>query len=95
MVTVYVPGAVSSETDTVRIAEPVPPEEMYMLEELKDAEGSDREMLADKLAGLTWAVRPTVPAKSLMLPSIIVHWPEEPIDTLSELGLAWTLKSTT
>jgi hypothetical protein len=44
---------VSSEADTVRIAEPAPPEEMYMLEELRDAEGFDRETLAIKLAGVT------------------------------------------
>ena len=79
-----------SEVVTVSVIVPVLPADRVTLEGLRDAVGLERE----RPAGLTLAVRPTLPEKSLMLPSVIVDCPEELIGTVSDVGLAETAKST-
>src|SRR6266496_1450623 len=92
MVTMYVPGVVRSDADTVRVAEPVPLGCRFTADELRAAVGWAGESPAVRLAGATFAVRLTLPEKPLT--HVNVEVPEDPIEMDSEVGLAATPKST-
>jgi len=94
IVTIYVPGVVRSDADTVRVAEPVPPGCRLTADELRAAVGWAGESPAVRLEGATFAVRLTLPEKALTLVNVNVEVPEDPIEMDSEVGLAATPKST-
>ena len=94
IVTIYVPGVVRSDADTVRVAEPVPPGCRLTEDELRTAVGWAGESPAVRLEGATFAVRLTLPEKPLTLVNVNVEVPEDPIEMDSEVGLAATPKST-
>src|SRR2546426_7830383 len=94
MVTMYVPGVVRSDADTVRVAEPVPPGCRLTADELRAAVGWAGESPAVRLEGATFAVRLTLPEKPLTLVKVNVQVPEDPIEMDNEDGLAATPKST-
>jgi len=94
MVTMYVPGVVRSDADTVRVAEAVPLGCRFTADELRAAVGWAGESPAVKLAGATLAVRLTLPEKPLTLVNVNVEVLEDPIEMDSEVGLAATPKST-
>jgi hypothetical protein len=72
MVTVYVPGVVSSDVETVSVTVLVPPAERAAFDELRDTVGFESEKPTIPLAAVTDAWSPRVPAKPLMLVSVIV-----------------------
>src|SRR6266568_3588547 len=88
MVTMYVPGVVRSDADTVRVAEAVPLGCRFTADELRAAVGWAGESPAVRLVGVTFAVRLTLPEKPLTLVNVNVVVLEDPI------GLAATPKST-
>lgn len=95
IVTMYVPGVVRSEVDTVNVAEFVPLRVRGRDVELKDAEGATGEIPAVRLAGVTCAARLTLPEKPLKLVNVNVDVPDDPIRIEREVGLEATLKSMT
>jgi hypothetical protein len=56
-------------------------------------DGFEGERLAVRLAGVTWADKPTPPENPFMLVSVNVDVPDEPIEIERDVGLAATLKS--
>jgi len=94
IVTIYVPGVVRSDADTVRVAEPVPPGCKLTADELRAAVGWSGESPAVRLEGATFAVRLTLPEKPLTLVKVNVEVPEDPIEMDTEVALAATPTST-
>jgi hypothetical protein len=93
IVTVYVPGVVRSDADTVNADELVPRGWRFNVDGARDAVGFEGERLVVRLAGVTWADRIRLPEKPFMLASVNVDVPEDPTEMESDVGLAAMPKS--
>jgi hypothetical protein len=93
IVTVYVPGVVRSDADTVSVDELVLWDCTFTEDGAKDAVGFERERPAVRLAGVTWADRVRLPENPLRLVSVNEDVPEDPTAMESDVGLAAMPKS--
>ena len=82
-----------SDADTVNVDEPVLWDCRLTADGVRDAVGFEGESPAVRLVGVTWADRLTPPENPLMLVSVNVDVPDEPIEMERDAGLAATLKS--
>ena len=84
---------VRSDADTVNVDEPVLWGFRFIADGARDVDGFEGESPAVRLAGVTWADKPTPPENPLMLVSVNVDVPDEPIEMERDAGLGATLKS--
>jgi len=84
---------VRSDADTVNVDEPVLWGFRFIADGARDVDGFEGESPAVRLAGVTWADKPTPPENPFMLVSVNVDVPDEPIERERDAGLAATLKS--
>ena len=84
---------VRSDADTVNVDEPVPWGCRFTVDGARDTVGFEGESPAVRLVGVTWADRLTPPENPLMLVSVNVDVPEDPIAMESDVGLAAMPKS--
>ena len=88
-VTVYVPGVVKSDVETVRVDVAVPSAASVTLLGLTATVGHTRTRSDEEIEALTLPV----PAKPFRLVSVIVDTPDPEMETVRELGDAPMLKS--
>jgi hypothetical protein len=93
IVTMYVPGVVRSDVDTVNVDELVLRDCRLTADGARDAVGFEGERPAVRLAGATWADMLTPPENPLRLVSVNVDVPEDPIEMERDPGLAVRPKS--
>jgi hypothetical protein len=84
---------VRSDADTVNVDELVLWDCRFTADGARDAVGFEGERPAVRLTGLTWADMFTAPENPLMLVSVNVDVPEDPIEMESDVGLAAMPKS--
>jgi hypothetical protein len=93
IVTVYVPGVARSDAETVSVDELVLWDCRFTTDGARDVVGFERERLAVRLAGATWADRVTLPENPLRLVNVNVDVPEDPSGIESDVGFAAMPKS--
>jgi len=84
---------VRSDANTVNVDEPVLWGCRFTVDGARDVDGFEGERPAVRLAGVTWADKPTPPENPFMLVSVNVDVPEAPMEMESDVGLAAMRKS--
>jgi hypothetical protein len=93
IVTIYVPGVVRSDADTVNVDELVLWDCRFTPDGVRDAVGFEGERPAVRLAGVTWADTLTPPENPLRLVNVNMDVPEDPTEIETDAGLAAMPKS--